>query len=287
MVKTGEGFYTSLGLPPLPDTFWERSLITRPRDREVVCHASAWDIDNRRRPPHQDVHPDQRRGLLRPSTTSWATTSISAPTTSSTSSSATARNDGFHEAIGDFIALSITPEYLEQIGLIAQSAAGLGRHRPPDEPRAGQDRVPALRPDGRQMALARLPRRRPRRTTTTRRGGICAEAIRASRRRARARPTRSIPARSITSPATRRTCATSCPSSCSSSSRRPRANRPAGKARCIAARSTATRKSARSSPRCWKWAPASPGPTRSKPSPARARWTARRWSILRAADDAG
>src|SRR5689334_791987 len=46
MVKTGEGFYTSLGLPPLPDTFWQRSMITRPRDREVVCHASAWDIDS-------------------------------------------------------------------------------------------------------------------------------------------------------------------------------------------------------------------------------------------------
>ena len=46
MVRTGEGFYTSLGLDPLPQTFWERSQITRPRDREVVCHASAWDLDN-------------------------------------------------------------------------------------------------------------------------------------------------------------------------------------------------------------------------------------------------
>ena len=47
MVETAEGFYTSLGLPALPDTFWERSLLTRPRDREVVCHASAWDLDAR------------------------------------------------------------------------------------------------------------------------------------------------------------------------------------------------------------------------------------------------
>ena len=47
MVKTGEGFYSSLGFAPLPETFWERSLITRPRDREVVCHASAWDVDNK------------------------------------------------------------------------------------------------------------------------------------------------------------------------------------------------------------------------------------------------
>ncbi|MCH1928505.1 M2 family metallopeptidase, partial [Shewanella sp. C31] len=47
MVKTGENFYSSLGYAPLPETFWERSLITRPRDREVVCHASAWDVDDK------------------------------------------------------------------------------------------------------------------------------------------------------------------------------------------------------------------------------------------------
>src|SRR5688572_30061706 len=47
MVKVGEGFYTSLGLPSLPATFWERSMFTKPRDREVVCHASAWNVDNK------------------------------------------------------------------------------------------------------------------------------------------------------------------------------------------------------------------------------------------------
>ena len=45
MVRTGERFYTSLGFAPLPKTFLERSLLDRPKDREVVCHASAWDID--------------------------------------------------------------------------------------------------------------------------------------------------------------------------------------------------------------------------------------------------
>ena len=45
MVKQGEAFFTSLGFAPLPDTFWERSMFTKPRDREVVCHASAWDVD--------------------------------------------------------------------------------------------------------------------------------------------------------------------------------------------------------------------------------------------------
>src|SRR2546422_10568449 len=47
MVRSGERFYTSLGFDSLPATFWERSMITKPRDRDVVCHASAWDVDGR------------------------------------------------------------------------------------------------------------------------------------------------------------------------------------------------------------------------------------------------
>jgi len=118
MVRTGEGFYTSLGLPALPQTFWERSMITRPRDREVVCHASAWNIDNKddirikmctrvNADDFQTVHHElghnyyqraynQQPFLFR-----------------------NGANDGFHEAIGDFVALSAqTPTYLNQIGLL-------------------------------------------------------------------------------------------------------------------------------------------------------------------------
>lgn len=117
MVRYGEQFFTSLGFEPLPDTFWERSLFTKPQDRAVVCHASAWDIDgvddlrikmcikinaedfvtvhhelghnfyqrayNKQSPLHQD-----------------------------------SAHDGFHEGIGDTIALSITPEYLVEVGLL-------------------------------------------------------------------------------------------------------------------------------------------------------------------------
>ena len=61
--KTGERFYTSLGFAPLPKTFWERSLFVRPHDRDVVCHASAWDIDYDDGRAHQDVHRADRRGL--------------------------------------------------------------------------------------------------------------------------------------------------------------------------------------------------------------------------------
>ncbi len=119
MVKTGEAFYTSLGLPPLPDTFWKRSLITRPDDREVVCHASAWNLDNLE---------DIRIKMC---------TQVNAEDFSTVHHELghnfyqraykgqdflfrNGANDGFHEAIGDFIALSITPEYLKEIGLISK-----------------------------------------------------------------------------------------------------------------------------------------------------------------------
>jgi peptidyl-dipeptidase A len=117
MVRYGERFFTSLGFGPLPETFWERSLFTKPRDREVVCHASAWDVDNENdlrlkmciQPTAEDfstIHHElghnfyqraynTKPGLFRDSA-----------------------NDGFHEAVGDTIALSITPEYLVEIGLL-------------------------------------------------------------------------------------------------------------------------------------------------------------------------
>ena len=56
MVRYGEHFFTSLGFAPLPETFWQRSLFVKPQDRDVVCHASAWDVDFVRRPARQDVH---------------------------------------------------------------------------------------------------------------------------------------------------------------------------------------------------------------------------------------
>ncbi len=84
-------FYTSLGLPELPDTFWERSLLTRPRDREVVCHASAWDVDNARGFAHQAVHPDQRRALPDGPSRARPQLSISARTRISRRCSAAAR----------------------------------------------------------------------------------------------------------------------------------------------------------------------------------------------------
>lgn len=117
MVRAGEGFFSSLGFEPLPDTFWSRSMFTKPADRDVVCHASAWDIDAKDDlrlkmcmkvngsdfgVVHHELghiyyyraYKDQLYLYL------------------------DGANDGFHEAIGDMIALSVTPEYLVRIGLL-------------------------------------------------------------------------------------------------------------------------------------------------------------------------
>jgi len=117
MVKYGEGFFTSLGFAPLPETFWKRSLFTKPADRDVVCHASAWDLDNQedlrvkmciqvRGTDFVTIHHElghnfyQRAYKQQPFLFQ------------------NGANDGFHEAIGDAIALAITPEYLHKVGLL-------------------------------------------------------------------------------------------------------------------------------------------------------------------------
>ncbi len=118
MVKTGEGFYSSVGMAALPQSFWERSQITRPRDREVVCHASAWDIDDR-----SDI-----RIKMCTQVTAEDFVTIHHELGHNYYQRAYqdqpflfkgGANDGFHEAIGDFAALSVlTPTYLKQIGLL-------------------------------------------------------------------------------------------------------------------------------------------------------------------------
>jgi peptidyl-dipeptidase A len=117
MVKYGESFFTSLGFPPLPETFWERSLFTKPADRDVVCHASAWDVDNkddlRVKMCIQITEEDFRTIHHELGHNFYQRAYNTQPPLFQNSA-----NDGFHEAVGDTIALSVTPEYLKQIGLI-------------------------------------------------------------------------------------------------------------------------------------------------------------------------
>jgi peptidyl-dipeptidase A len=117
MVQYGEGFFKSLGLQTLPDTFWQRSMLTRPRDRDVVCHASAWQVDL-----NQDV---RLKVCLRDTSDDFTTVHhelghlyYDLAYRNQPFFFRNGANDGFHEAIGDSIALSITPEYLKKLGLI-------------------------------------------------------------------------------------------------------------------------------------------------------------------------
>src|SRR5215467_14551610 len=117
MVHYGINFFSSLGFPEPAQTFWERSLFIKPRDRDVVCHASAWDIDN-----HEDV---RLKMCIEVRDEDFVTIHHelghnyyqrayqNQPPLFQDSA-----NDGFHEAVGDTIALSVTPEYLKEVGLL-------------------------------------------------------------------------------------------------------------------------------------------------------------------------
>lgn len=117
MVKYGERFFTSLGLEPLPATFWERSMLTKPRDREVVCHASALDVDS-----SQDI---RIKMCIKIQSEDFVTIHhelghnfYQRAYEKQPFFFRNSANDGFHEALGDTIALSVTPGYLKQVGLI-------------------------------------------------------------------------------------------------------------------------------------------------------------------------
>ncbi|MGF1549387.1 MAG: M2 family metallopeptidase [Sphingomonadaceae bacterium] len=117
IVETGENFFSSLGFAPLPESFWERSMITRPRDREVVCHASAWNVDNEddlrikmctkvNADDFVTVHHELGHNYYQRAYNHQPYLYLGSA------------NDGFHEAVGDFVALSVTPNYLVDIGLL-------------------------------------------------------------------------------------------------------------------------------------------------------------------------
>ena len=120
MVKGGEGFFSSLGFAPLPESFYQRSLFLKPADREVQCHASAWDIDNKddlrikmcikvNGDDFTTIHHELGHNYYQRAYNKQDYLHLDGA------------NDGFHEAIGDMVALSITPDYLVQIGLLEQS----------------------------------------------------------------------------------------------------------------------------------------------------------------------
>ncbi|MCH7820529.1 MAG: M2 family metallopeptidase [Proteobacteria bacterium] len=120
MVRSAENFYVSLGMPRLPDTFWERSMFSKPADREVVCHASAWGLDggndlrikmcikqtyDELRVIYHELGHNYYQGAYKDQPPLYRG----------------GAHSGFHEAIGDTITLSMTPEYLAEVGLVASA----------------------------------------------------------------------------------------------------------------------------------------------------------------------
>jgi peptidyl-dipeptidase A len=117
MVQTGEAFFSSLGFEELPDTFWQRSLFVKPQDRDVVCHASAWDVDEKddlRIKMCIKINAEDFKTIHHELGHNYYQRAYKQESYLYRSSA----NDGFHEAVGDTIALSITPEYLQKIGLL-------------------------------------------------------------------------------------------------------------------------------------------------------------------------
>ena len=121
MVRSAESFYVSLGLPRLPDTFWERSMFSKPPDREVACHASAWGLDggndlrikmcikqtyDELRVIYHELGHNYYQGAYKDQPPLFQG----------------GAHSGFHEAIGDTVTLSMTPGYLFEVGLVASAA---------------------------------------------------------------------------------------------------------------------------------------------------------------------
>lgn len=125
MVRYGERFFTSLGFAPLPQTFWERSLFVKPADRDVVCHASAWDIDqveDLRIKMCIEVNEEDFNTIHHELGHNFYQRAYNKQPYLFRGSA----SDAFHEAIGDTIALSVTPAYLEKIGLIEKEPDASG-----------------------------------------------------------------------------------------------------------------------------------------------------------------
>ena len=130
MVEYAEDFFISIGFKPLPETFWERSLFVKPRDRSVVCHASAWNLD----PTNNDL---RIKMCIEKNEEDFITIHhelghifyYQAYNNIPTVFQAGA-NDGFHEAFGDLLTLSITPDYLVDIGFISKEDAEEAKQDP-------------------------------------------------------------------------------------------------------------------------------------------------------------
>ncbi|WP_460821140.1 M2 family metallopeptidase [Lysobacter olei] len=119
MTERAQDFYTSLGMPKLPESYWTKTQFIKPRDRDVVCHASAWDMnmtgDVRTKMCIKPNEEDFTTIYHELGHVYYYTAYNKLPPLFQQGA-----HDGFHEAIGDTIVLSMTPKYLQSIGLVGE-----------------------------------------------------------------------------------------------------------------------------------------------------------------------
>ena len=257
MVRYAENFFKSLGFAPLPSTFWERSLFIKPSDHEVVCHASAWDVDNFedlrlkmciqiRDQDFVTVHHELGHNFYQRAYKDQPFLFKNGA------------NDGFHEAIGDTIALSVTPEYFKQVGLL--ESVPQTDDTPCFYARHSTKLLSFLSASSSINGAGKCSVEKSNPPTTTRAGGNCVRAIRASFRQSRVPKPISIRAQSITFPRTRPTLVISSRGFSSSNFTAPCARTRTKPSRCTDARSMAIAPQVSDSPKCSKLGQSRPWP---------------------------
>jgi peptidyl-dipeptidase A len=119
MTERAQDFYSSLGMQKLPESYWTKTQFIKPRDRDVVCHASAWDMN---------MAGDVRTKMcIKPNEEDFTTIYhelghiyYDLAYNKQPPLFQNGAHDGFHEAIGDTIVLAMTPKYLQSIGLVGE-----------------------------------------------------------------------------------------------------------------------------------------------------------------------
>ena len=271
MVRSAEEFYISLGFDQLPPSFWERSQFTKPRDREVQCHASAWGLEGGKDlrlkmciyPTYEDLQDIYHElGHL----FYFRAYSHQPPVFQD------GAHNGFHEAVGNTVMLAMTPEYLQSKGLIEQAVVSEEAVINDQMLRALTDLACCPGPNWLTSGGGRSSRARLGKTNTTAPGGNCAKNIKACRHLSNAPKMTSIPAPRFMSQSTNPTVAIFWHRFCSFNFCKQCAIQRAIPGPCTNAPSTAVRKLALNWRQCSAPAKASPGRTVWRNSREHGKW---------------
>ncbi|KAH9396896.1 hypothetical protein TYRP_003196 [Tyrophagus putrescentiae] len=120
MFELSEKFFADLGMQKMTDTFWKKSILVKPTDRNLTCHASAWDFydasktDFRIKQCTEKTMSDLVTVHHEMGHIQYYMNYVVQPPIYRRGA-----NPGFHEAIGDLIALAVaTPQHLVKVDLL-------------------------------------------------------------------------------------------------------------------------------------------------------------------------